>query len=195
MRLLRLLAPLALLLGCQPHTPERATVAVHDDLGRRRLLPTHPRRMLALAPSITEMLYAVADTAAIIARTPADSFPATVCGKPVVNNHPLDLERMVLLRPDVVFAIEGIDLRCRRPAPVGTGCSGVFSALPHRGGRIPRPRRRGPLAGPPAASPAPRRLPAPLLLAGVVVGALAAALGSLLTCLTAGEGSLRGAGF
>ena len=108
MRLLRLLAPLALLLGCQPHTPEKATVVVHDDLGRRLLLPTHPRRVLALAPSITEMLYAVADTATIIARTPADNFPAAVFGKPVVNNYPLDLERVVLLHPDVVFAIEGM---------------------------------------------------------------------------------------
>ena len=38
-------------------------------------------------------------------------------------------------------------------------------------------------------------LPAPLLLAGVAVGALAAALGSLLTFLAAGEGSLRGVVF
>jgi iron complex transport system substrate-binding protein len=28
--------------------------------------------------------------------------------KPVVNNYPLDLEKLVLLRPDIVFTVEGI---------------------------------------------------------------------------------------
>ncbi len=106
--LLFLLVPPALLPGCQPGTRPGATVAVHDDLGRALTLPAHPRRVLALAPSMTEMLFAVADTATIVARNPQDNFPAAVYRKPVVNNYPLDLEKLVLLRPDVVFTIEGI---------------------------------------------------------------------------------------
>lgn len=80
--------PLALagLLACQPEnkpaTPG-ATVQVHDDLGRPLTLPAHPRRVLALAPSLTEILYAVADTATIIARTQADDYPAAALKKPV----------------------------------------------------------------------------------------------------------------
>ena len=81
---------------------------VHDDLGRALTLPAHPRRVLALAPSMTEMLYAVADTATIIARTPPDNYPAAVYRKPVVNSYPLDMEKLVLLHPDVVFTVEGI---------------------------------------------------------------------------------------
>jgi iron complex transport system substrate-binding protein len=57
---------------------------------------------------MTEMLYAVADTATIVARCPQDNYPAAVYRKPVVNNYPLDLEKLVLLKPDVVFTVEGI---------------------------------------------------------------------------------------
>jgi len=106
--------PLALagLLACQsetkPAASPTATVQVHDDLGRALMLPAHPRRVLALAPSLTEMLYAVADTATIIARTQADDYPAAALRKPLVNSYPLDLERLVALRPDVVFTVEGM---------------------------------------------------------------------------------------
>jgi iron complex transport system substrate-binding protein len=108
-----LLLPLGLLglLACQPENKPAsptATVQVHDDLGRALTLPAHPRRVLALAPSLTEMLYAVADTATIIARTQADNYPAAVLHKPLVNSYPLDMERLVALHPDVVFTVEGM---------------------------------------------------------------------------------------
>ncbi|OGX85741.1 ABC transporter substrate-binding protein [Hymenobacter glacialis] len=108
MRFLLLLLPLAALLGCQPAPEQAATVVTTDDLGRRLTLPAQPRRVLALAPSMTEMLYAVADTATIVARVPQDNYPAAVLQKPVVNNYPVDLEKLVLLRPDIVFTIDGI---------------------------------------------------------------------------------------
>ncbi|MGY3088640.1 iron complex transport system substrate-binding protein [Hymenobacter sp. UYAg731] len=108
MRVLLLLLPLALLLGCQSETEKTGTVQVLDGMGRALTLPAHPRRVLALAPSMTEILFAVADTATIVARVPQDNYPAAVYRKPVVNNYPLDLEKLVLLKPDVVFTIEGI---------------------------------------------------------------------------------------
>ncbi|MDB5270997.1 MAG: iron transporter substrate-binding protein [Hymenobacter sp.] len=108
MRVLLLLLPLALLLGCQSEAEKTGTVQVRDDLGRSLKIPAHPRRVLALAPSMTEMLFAVADTATIVGRVPQDDYPAAVYRKPVVNNYPLDLEKLVLLKPDVVFTIEGI---------------------------------------------------------------------------------------
>ncbi|MDO7887538.1 ABC transporter substrate-binding protein [Hymenobacter cheonanensis] len=108
-----LFLPLGLLglLACQPENKPAspaATVQVHDDLGRALTLPAHPRRVLALAPSLTEMLYAVADTATIIARTQADDYPAAALRKPLVTSYPLDLERLVALHPDVVFTVEGM---------------------------------------------------------------------------------------
>ncbi|MDO7849485.1 helical backbone metal receptor [Hymenobacter sp. M29] len=108
MRFLLLLLPLAWLASCQSDSKPAAPVVVHDGLGRALTLPAHPRRVLALAPSMTEMLYAVADTATIVARCPQDNFPATVLSKPVVNNYPLDMERLVTMKPDVVFTVEGI---------------------------------------------------------------------------------------
>ena len=108
MRFCLLFLPLGLLLGCQPGSQPDATVLVHDDLGRALTLPAQPRRVLALAPSMAEILYAVADTATIIARVPQDNYPAAVLRKPVVSNYPLDMEKLVLLHPDVVFTIEGI---------------------------------------------------------------------------------------
>ena len=108
MRFLLLLVPLALLLGCHSETEKTTRVPVRDGLGRLVNLPTHPRRVLALAPSMTEMLFAVADTATIVARCPQDNYPAGVYRKPVVNNYPLDLEKVVLLKPDVVFTVEGM---------------------------------------------------------------------------------------
>jgi iron complex transport system substrate-binding protein len=114
-QLLKLLPLLLLPLACQPDTPAttRKTGAaapqqLTDDLGRRLTVPAHPRRVLALAPSMTEMLYAVADPATIIARTQNCNFPAPVLRKPVVSNYPLDLEKIVALHPDVVFSIEGM---------------------------------------------------------------------------------------
>ncbi|WP_370457569.1 ABC transporter substrate-binding protein [Rufibacter sp. XAAS-G3-1] len=79
-----------------------------DDLGRKIKLPVQPRRVLALAPSMTEMLFAVADTATIVGRTQNCDYPAAVLPKPVVNNYPMDYERLLSLKPDVVFATEGI---------------------------------------------------------------------------------------
>lgn len=99
------------LVACQPDTKPAtmvATVQVHDDLGRALTLPARPRRVLALAPSLTEILYAVADTATIIARTQADDYPAAALRKPLVVSYPLDMEGIVALHPDVVFTVEGM---------------------------------------------------------------------------------------
>ncbi|RSK47808.1 iron ABC transporter substrate-binding protein [Hymenobacter rigui] len=103
---------LVALAACQPDTPAttetNATHQVRDDLGRTLTLPTQPRRVMALAASMTEMLYAVADTASIVARTQVCDYPAAALRKPVVNSYPLDFERLVALKPDIVFTTEGI---------------------------------------------------------------------------------------
>lgn len=108
MRFPFLLLSVALLAGCDPAARPAATAVVTDDLGRQLTLPAQPRRVLALAPSMTEMLYAIADTATIVARVPQDNYPAAALRKPAVNNYPVDLEKLVLLRPDVIFTVEGM---------------------------------------------------------------------------------------
>jgi iron complex transport system substrate-binding protein len=81
---------------------------VKDDLGREIKLSSRPKRVFALAASMTEMLYAILDTSTIIARTPQDNFPAAVYSKPVVSNYPVDYEEILRLKPDLIFTIEGI---------------------------------------------------------------------------------------
>ncbi|GGG56750.1 ABC transporter substrate-binding protein [Hymenobacter glacieicola] len=111
---LRPFLPLLLLVAaCQPDKAPASGAAapaqhLRDDLGRAVVLPAHPRRIMALAASMTEMLYAVADTATIVARTQVCDYPAAALRKPVINSYPLDLERLVALKPDVVFTTDGI---------------------------------------------------------------------------------------
>ena len=83
-------------------------LTVTDDLGRQLTIPAHPRRILALAPSMTEMLFAVCPDSMIVGRTQNCDFPERALAKPVVNNFPLDVERVLSLRPDLIFTTEGI---------------------------------------------------------------------------------------
>ncbi|WP_242922288.1 ABC transporter substrate-binding protein [Pontibacter liquoris] len=104
-----LLALLLLAGACSgDKTTRQQALVLHDDLGRELQLAKPPRRVLALAASMTEMLYAVADTATIVGRTPQDDYPAAVLHKPLVNNYPVDYEQVLRLRPDLIFTIEGI---------------------------------------------------------------------------------------
>jgi iron complex transport system substrate-binding protein len=85
-----------------------AVITVTDDLGRKIEIPKFPRRVMALAPSETEMLYAVADENTIVGRTQNCDYPVRVKKKPIVNNYPMDYEQLVLLKPDLVFTVEGM---------------------------------------------------------------------------------------
>ncbi|MGV3589887.1 MAG: ABC transporter substrate-binding protein [Adhaeribacter sp.] len=91
-------------------TSQSATkfIIVTDDLGRKIQISRQPQRIMALSPSATEMLYAVADEKTIVGRTQNCDYPARVKEKPVVNNYPMDYEKIVLLKPDIVFASVGI---------------------------------------------------------------------------------------
>lgn len=81
---------------------------LHDDLGREIHLSEPPERVMALASSMTEMLFAVVDTASIVGRTQNDDYPVAALRKPVVNNYPVDYEQVLRLKPDLIFTIEGI---------------------------------------------------------------------------------------
>ncbi|MGV3589976.1 MAG: ABC transporter substrate-binding protein [Adhaeribacter sp.] len=106
-----LLGTLFLNLACESKKSSQSAAAfitVTDDLGRKIQIPRHPQRVMALSPSATEMLYAVADEKTIVGRTQNCDYPERVKEKPVVNNYPMDYEKIVLLKPDIVFASVGI---------------------------------------------------------------------------------------
>ena len=95
--------------GGESKPAEKPEFVLQDGLGRKvRLKKQQPERVMALAASMTEMLFAVCDTASIVARTPHCDYPAAALTKPVVSNYPVDYEQVLLLKPDIVFTVEGI---------------------------------------------------------------------------------------
>ncbi|WP_242927079.1 ABC transporter substrate-binding protein [Pontibacter vulgaris] len=102
---------LLLLLACNGKKQEPATgqvIVFRDDLGRELKLQHQPKRVMAFSPAMTEMLFAICDTATIIARTPQCDYPTQVVTKPIVSNYPVDYEQVLALKPDLIFSSEGI---------------------------------------------------------------------------------------
>ena len=80
-----------------------APLAVTDDLGRHITLPHPPRRVVSLAPSVTEILFAVGAGEKLVGDTAYCDFPAAAkkiahVGGPITPNG----EAIVALRPDLV---------------------------------------------------------------------------------------------
>ncbi|WMJ74865.1 helical backbone metal receptor [Cytophagaceae bacterium ABcell3] len=80
-----------------------------DALGREVEVPLQPERIMGLSPSMTELLYAACGPEKVVARTQNCNYPESVSKLPVINNYPLDLELLIMLDPDLVFAIDGIN--------------------------------------------------------------------------------------
>jgi iron complex transport system substrate-binding protein len=102
---------LVILVACTSAPSEEtsaSTIIYTDDLGRQLLLNKPPERIMALAPSMTEILFAVCDTSQIVAVTQNCNFPEAVRSKPVVNNYPMDYEALLKAKPDMIFTVEGI---------------------------------------------------------------------------------------
>jgi iron complex transport system substrate-binding protein len=78
---------------------------VKDQLGREVQLPEDPGRVVSLAPSITEILFALGEGKRVAGVTQHCDFPAEARALPNVGSyvHP-DLERVVALRPDLCLA-------------------------------------------------------------------------------------------
>lgn len=79
-----------------------------DDLHRQLVVSNPPKKVMALAPSMTEILFAICDTNQIVAITQNCNFPETVKTKPIVNNYPMDYEALLQVKPDMIFTVEGI---------------------------------------------------------------------------------------
>ncbi len=91
-----------LLLGSIAH----ASRTIHDEAGREVTVPDHPHRLIALAPSITDTLYAMGSGNAIVGVTDYAKYPPEASHKASVGGviNP-SLEAMVALKPDLVLAI------------------------------------------------------------------------------------------
>jgi iron complex transport system substrate-binding protein len=78
---------------------------VTDQLGREIYLSDNPQRVVALAPSITEIIFALEQQHRLKGVTLFSDFPDAAKKLPKVGSYVhLDLEKIVALRPDLVIA-------------------------------------------------------------------------------------------
>lgn len=81
-----------------------ADVAVLDDEGRRVALAQPARRIVSLAPHLTEQLYAIGAGDLIVGTTDFADYPDAARALPrVARAHSVDLERVSAARPDLVL--------------------------------------------------------------------------------------------
>lgn len=73
-----------------------------DDLGRKVYLAKPARRVVSLAPSVTEILYAVGSDAEIVGVTTFCDYPPQAKLKPKVGSSTPNLEAILGLKPDLV---------------------------------------------------------------------------------------------
>jgi len=95
---------LCLLVLALPSGPSNAAV-YNDDIGRSVQIPSYPRRIVSLAPSITETLFALGLDREIVGVTDFCNYPEAALSKPKVGSFiSLSAEKIVSLNPDLILA-------------------------------------------------------------------------------------------
>ncbi len=80
---------------------------VMDQLGRHVRVPDNPQRIVALAPNITEIIFALKQDHRLIGVTRYSDYPPEATKLPKVGSYVhLDIERIVALNPDLCIAIK-----------------------------------------------------------------------------------------
>jgi iron complex transport system substrate-binding protein len=92
------------------HTATAAPVAFPlttiDEFGRIVTLPAPPRRIVSLAPSITEILFALGVDEHVVGISDADDYPADRLAKRArVGGVQVNIETIVGLRPDLIMGV------------------------------------------------------------------------------------------
>lgn len=83
------------------HVSSRSFV---DDMGRKIYLAKAPARIISLAPSVTEMLFAIGAGAQVVGVTQFCDFPSEAAQKPKVGYANPNLESLIALQPDLIVA-------------------------------------------------------------------------------------------
>lgn len=101
----RCLCSLAILVLALVPALARATVTVVDDLGRKVTLSRPAARIVSLSPHATELLYAVGAGAQLVGVAAYSDFPPEAQRLPQVGDAlAIDLERVLVLKPDLIIA-------------------------------------------------------------------------------------------
>jgi len=83
---------------------EQPTGTVADDLNRPVALPPDIRRIVTLAPNLTEMIFALGEGASLVGADDFSNYPAAAKALPKVGGMQPNIEKIVALKPDIVFA-------------------------------------------------------------------------------------------
>jgi iron complex transport system substrate-binding protein len=75
-----------------------------DDAGRKLYVAKAPTRVVSLAPSITEMLFALGLDEQIVGVTELCNYPAAALSKPKIGYARPNLESLVALKPEMIVA-------------------------------------------------------------------------------------------
>lgn len=99
MRRLILIALCLLAFGCG----ERAPSGLRDDAGRSVRLPGAPRRVVVLAPNLTEIVAAIGGEHLVVGTDDHSDFPASMQKLPRVGGAEPSIEKIAALKPDLVI--------------------------------------------------------------------------------------------
>ncbi len=118
-----------------PGTDSDITGTITDQVGRKISLAGDPQRVVALAPSITEIIFALGREDRLKGVTMFSDYPAAATRLPRVGSYVhLDVEKIVALEPDVCIAVKdgnplesikqleglGIDVYAVHPTDLGS---------------------------------------------------------------------------
>lgn len=105
----------AMLVACndeeQTTAPEKESDALYpltvtDAVGTEVVIEEEPERIISLAPSNTEILYALGLEEQIVGLTTNDNYPEQVSEKPTVGDMTFNVEEIINLQPDLVLVHE-----------------------------------------------------------------------------------------
>jgi len=94
--------------GSYAVTPENKISTFTDDLGREITLSSNPQRIVSLAPSNTEILFAIGAGAQVVGRDEFSDYPAEAASLESIGGSfgDYNVEAIVALKPDLVLAAE-----------------------------------------------------------------------------------------
>jgi iron complex transport system substrate-binding protein len=88
-----------------------SAITVHDAVGREVVIPKTPQRIISLAPSITEILFALGQGSKVVGVTDYCNYPAAALAITKVGGFSdVRREKVIALRPDLVFVSAGMQL-------------------------------------------------------------------------------------
>lgn len=99
---------IVLLTACAPQSVSTGGLTFTDGLGREVVLPGPAQRVVSVAPSNTEILFAIGAGAQVVGRDEFSDYPAEAASLPSIGGSmgEFSAEAIVALEPDLVLAAE-----------------------------------------------------------------------------------------